>query len=517
VLTSDVAADVYLWSTGETTRSISVLTSETVSLKVLNLGSCLSEASSSVTTVVTPAPASTTVSALGATTVCAGGTVTLVAPSGFDAYLWNNGETNDTIVVNTSGNYSVRVLDGPTCYSLASNAIPVIVQPITAKPNIATSGPVTFCEGNSITLTADAGESYLWNTGATTQSITISADGIFSVRVTAANSCISPVSDTVEVNVNPVPSSPVTTLVGNATLCEGQTSLIVAPAGFASYLWSNGSTNDTLVASATGNYSVQVFNAEGCGSLASAPQAIVVNPISATPSINASGSLTFCQGGSVVLTSSIVADNYLWSNGATTSSITVSASGSYSLQVRNNGECISATSVATDVIVNPLPAQPVVSLVGAATLCEGQTTLLVAPAGFASYLWSDGSTNDSLVVNATGSYSVQVTNANGCQSTASVARTIQVNPVTATPTVNASGSLTFCQGGSVVLTSSVVANNYLWSNGATTASITVSAAGNYSLQVRNTGECISLPSVAATVTVNVVCLTYYVLHWLKPT
>ena len=183
-----------------------------------------------------------------------------------------------------------------------------------------------------------------------------------------------------------------------------------------------------------------------------------------TPTITAGGQTTFCNGGSVTLTSS-AGTSYLWSNGATTQSINVTASGSYTVKVINASGCQSATSVATVVTVNALPATPSITADGPTTFCAGGTvTLSSSPE--TSYLWSNGETTPSINVTTTGNYTVKVTNANGCQSAASVATSVTVNALPVTPTITAGGPTTFCDGGSVTLSSSAGYNLLMvkWSN-----------------------------------------------------
>ena len=184
----------------------------------------------------------------------------------------------------------------------------------------------------------------------------------------------------------------------------------------------------------------------------------------ATPTITAGGPTTFCAGGSVTLTSSS-GTSYLWSNGATTRSINITASGSYTVKVTNSGGCQS-TSSATVVTVNALPATPTITAGGPTTFCTGGSVTLTSSAG-TSYLWSNGATTSSITVTTAGSYTVRVTNGSGCQSAASVATIITVNSLPSTPTIAAGGPKTFCSGGSVTLTSSA-GSTYLWSTGATT-------------------------------------------------
>ena len=123
------------------------------------------------------------------------------------------------------------------------------------------------------------------------------------------------------------------------------------------YLWSNGETTPSINVTSSGSYTVQVTNANGCQSAASAATVVTVNALPVTPTITTGGPTTFCAGGSVTLTSS-AGTSYLWSNGETTQSINVATSGSYTVQVTNASGCQSAVSVATVVTVNALPATP---------------------------------------------------------------------------------------------------------------------------------------------------------------
>lgn len=225
---------------------------------------------------------------------------------------------------------------------------------------------------------------------------------------------------------------------------------------------------------------------------------ITVNLLPGTPTISASGSTTFCAGGSVTLTSS-AGTGYLWSTGATTQSINVTTAGNYSVKVTNAGVCQSSSSAATVVTVNSLPATPTITAGGPTTFCAGGNVTLTSSAG-TSYLWSTGATTASINVTTTGNYSVKVTNAGGCQSTASAATVVTVNSLPATPTISAGGPTTFCAGGSVTLTASTGAG-YLWSTGATTASISPTASGSYSVKVINASGCQSASSTATVITV----------------
>jgi large repetitive protein len=438
-----------------------------------------------------------TISTNSPTYFCQGSSVTLTASAG-TSYLWSNGATTQSIIINSAGNYSVSVYNSNGCISLPSTATQVQVNALPATPTITTNGPTTFCQGGSVILTASAGAYYLWSNGATTQSIIVNSTGNYSVSVYNSNGCLSLPSASTQVQVNALPATPTIIANGSTTFCQGGSVTLTSSAG-ASYLWSNGATTQSIIVNSTGNYSVSVYNANGCLSLPSASTQVQVNALPATPTIIANGSTTFCQGGSVTLTSS-AGTSYLWSNGATTQSIIVNSTGNYSVSVYNANGCISLPSPTTQVQVNALPATPTITANGPTTFCQGGSVNLTSSAG-TSYLWSNGATTQSIIVNSTGNYSVSVSNANGCISLPSTETQVQVNALPATPTITTNGPTTFCQGGSVNLTSSA-GTSYLWSNGATTQSIIVNSAGNYSVSVYNSNGCISLPSAATQVQVN---------------
>ena len=255
----------------------------------------------------------------------------------------------------------------------------------------------------------------------------------------------------------------------------------------------------TFTGLGVGTYFARSYSFGGSGSCNNV-SGNTVFAIPASPTISTGGgATTFCQGGSVTLTSS-AATSYLWSNGATTQSINVSASGTFTVTAYNAAGCASLPSTATTVTVNPLPSTPTISAGGATTFCAGGSVTLTSSAA-TSYLWSNGATTQSITVNASGTFTVVVKNANGCSSATSATTTVTVNPLPATPTIGASGATTFCAPGSVTLTS-IAATSYLWSNAATTQSITVSASGTFTVVVKNANGCSSAASAATVVTVN---------------
>ncbi|MEO5644841.1 MAG: CUB domain-containing protein [Bacteroidia bacterium] len=467
--------NTYLWSNGATTSGITATTAGSYSATITSPAGCSALTSSYNVTVDTPPTAGIT--AGGPLTFCAGGNVTLNA-SGGSSYLWSNGNTSAAITVNSSGNYSVTSYSANGNCSVVSSPVTVTVNPL-PTPAISASGPLTFCNGGNVTLTASGGNTYLWNNSATTTSINVTTSGNYSVTATGVNGC-SATSTTVSVIVDPAPTANVT-VSGPTSFCQGGNVILTASGG-SSYLWSNGATTSSINVIASGNYSVTAYSANGNCTDNSSTTTVTVYP-PPTPAITASGPATFCQGGSVTLTAS-GGSSYLWSDGSTTTSIVVTQSGNYYVTATGPGGC-TAISSTTTVIADPAPVVNV-SASGPTTFCSGNNVVLTATGGN-SYLWSNGQTTPDITVTTSGNYYVTAYSANGNCTDVSSVTSVTVLPAP-TPTITSSGPTTFCQGGNVTLTATG-GGSYLWSNGATTSSINVTTGGNYFVTATNANGC----------------------------
>ncbi len=472
--------DSYLWSpTGQTTQVISANQSGPYTVTVFDENGCASASDTIVITIYdNPEPA---ITANGPIEFCAGDSVTL-STGIYDEYEWFLfGQTTQSIVVSNEGDYWVSVTDTNGCVGI-SDTISIEIFTVDSA-TISADGPTEFCDGDMVTLTASEGSSYAWlPNGETTQSITVSDAGTYSVTVVDANGCSSS-SVEVEVIVNPNPI-PIVTVNGPTEFCTGNEVLLTS-SEFDSYVWSpNGETTQTISAGATGSYSVTVTDENGCmGTSSPIDVTVFDNPI---PEISANGPLQFCEGDSLVLTSTL-AQSYSWiPNGETTQSITVFDEGTFSVMVVDSNGC-SGTSDGT--VVSFFQVEPVtITADGPLTFCEGNDVVLTATTGD-SYEWSpNGETSQSITVSESGTYSVTVTDANGCEdSSVSVEVTVFDTPE---PTITLSGPSIFCDGDSVVL-SAPTSDAYLWSpNGQTTQSITVATSGSYSVQIVDNNLCV---------------------------
>jgi hypothetical protein len=314
--------------------------------------------------------------------------------------------------------------------------------------------------------------------------------------------------------ITPTPSSVCSNSTGNTAS---------GPAGMTSYAW--GITNGTITsatniqsitytAGASGSVTLTLTVTAPNGCIVSSSTPVTINPIPPTPTITPGGPTTFCQGGSVTLTSDAAAGNQWYLNGnpiggATNTTYIATASGDYTVVVTLAG-CSSAASAVTTVTVNPTPPTPTITPGGPTTFCAGGSVTLNSSSASGNQWYLNGNpiggeTNQAYVANASGNYTVVVT-ALGCPSAPSAATTVTVNPIPPTPTITPGGPTTFCAGGSVTLNSSSASGNQWFLNGnpiggATNQAYVASVAGDYTVQVTTSG-CTSPMSATTTVTIN---------------
>ncbi len=351
----------------------------------------------------------------GSENLCTGDSVVLDAGAGYSSYKWSSGETSQSIIVKTGGNYSVAVEAVGGCkgnsnivaVTLNTRPTPKITgQNVTCVNGVPVQYSVTPVAVNSYNWTVSPEGTIVSGQGSSTISINWTTAGSGSVKVTESSSlCTS--ENTMGVTISSS-LSPTITAVGKTALCEGE-SVELDAGPFASYKWSSGETSRTITVTKAGSYTVEVTDASGCKGT-SQPKVITVSPLP-VPSIVIQGKLEFCEGDSVILNAGLFND-YLWSNGATSQKITVKTAGKYSVTVTNQNGCKGISGELTT-IVNPLPVIPTISQ-------KGDDSLVVSPyIGTNSYKWylngnDIGQINESVYAANEGNYTVEVTNANGC-------------------------------------------------------------------------------------------------------
>ncbi len=481
VLQANAGFRSYLWSTGDTTRAITVRSAGTYTVIVEDTSGCSGASSQRVDENQPPDPR---IVPSGPIEFCQGGDVDLTLKESYANYQWSTGSTANRITVTKSGTYTVTVADSNGCSGATSIDIVVNTPP---TPTITANGPVDFCEGGSVELAATPGfDSYLWSSGETSDRIVASTGGTYTVTVTDSNGCVG--FDSIDVIVHPLPTPKITAL-GPTEFCQGESVDLEVEDSFASYEWSTGEKTPRITVTASGTYVVTVTNDNGCS--ASDSIDVKVNALP-EPTIVALGPTEFCDGGSVDLTLENTYESYRWSTGETTPTITVRRSGRVSVTVADSSGCTADAWIDIDVL-----ERSSVDIAGQDTVCPAATaSYSVNGAADWTYLWSvvggtisSGQGTGTIDVDwgssAAALVMVQVTSTQGCTSGDTLEVLIAPPP---TPEITANRTPIICLGDSITLDAGAFAA-YRWSTGATTRAITVDEPGSYFVTVTNARGC----------------------------
>ncbi len=362
----------------------------------------------------------------GSATFCAGGSTTLDAGS-YATYNWSTGATTRTIIVNTAGSYSVSVTNASGCNGTGS-----ITTNISSNLTPAISGNLSICSGSTNIIDAGVGyTTYNWSTGATTQTIIVSTPGTFTVIVSNGAGCTG--SASVTTSINSIPSPPIT---GNTSFCIGSSS-VLNTGFYVGYLWSTGETTQSISVNTAATFTVTISNANGCTASSSITTSFLPQPI---PVI--SGTLSFCTGGTTLLNAGAF-NSYAWSTGATTQTISVSTASTFTVTVTGANGCKANTSATTSLLSLPNPV-----ITGSSTICNGSTGTLDAGV-FAAYNWSTGAATQTISITLPGTYTVTVTDGNGCSKSTSK---IVTSLLAVTPAITLNPATAVCKGNNVILT-----------------------------------------------------------------
>ncbi|VDH04057.1 gliding motility-associated C-terminal domain [Bergeyella zoohelcum] len=502
-LTSSVTQGI-VWSTGETTPSITVNTGGVYSVTATQNG--CSSSSADITITHDPDPA---LQITGNLSICTGNdtTLTAVGNGNFVSYLWSNGATTPTITVNTTGTYTVTVTTANGCQFQASATVTIGTAPVvtahqvdvcspngthsfdltTYEPNISTATGIafTYYENQADAMAGNA------NTIANPTAYTTGTRTVF-VRVSDGN-CFAIAELTL--NIKPIPTPQIQQSA--AVIC-GTTPVTLTSNYPTGNLWSNGATSSSITVNTPRTYTLTVTE-NGCTS----------TPVSVTiaqelnPNLNITGNLSLCQGSTTTLTADTTGaiNSYLWSNGATTPTITVNTAGTYTVTVTTANGCQFEAS-ATVIITNAPTVAPhqvdVCSPNGmhAFDLTTYEPNISTTAGVVFTYYENQADAmagNANTIANptayTTGTRIVYVRVSDGsCFAIAELTLNVQLIP---TPQIQQSAPA-ICGTAPVTLTSNYPTGN-LWSNGATSPSITVNTPGTYTLTVTQNG-CTSTPT-----------------------
>ena len=252
-------------------------------------------------------------------------------PLGLTNYSWSNGDTTQSILLNQGGQYVLTAQS--QCHVMKDT----ILINVLAAPAVQLGNDTILCNNQSLNLIANAAQSYLWSTNESTQNITVNLTGNYYVNITYSNGCS--VSDTISITAyNPI--NYMLNLGNDTAYCETdfpiqlQTNNLL----FDTYLWSTGSSTNITIATSAGNYFLSANYI--CGQVT---DTITLN-LAPNPILNLGNDTTLCIGQQITLKAGNHS-SYAWSNQSIDSIITIDETGNYSVTVTNTFDCIANDNI----------------------------------------------------------------------------------------------------------------------------------------------------------------------------
>lgn len=417
---------VYGWSNGATTEDVSGLVANDYSLTVTDAGGCTN--TSSLITITEPTALSPTLDAVNNAT-CFGATdgSILISVSGGTppyTYEWSDGSTNQNLTGVGAGLYSGTLSDALGClYNSPQIPITEPAQIVLTQDSVQNNVCYGGTNGRVYTTIQSGGVApftFAWSNGDATEDISALAAGTYTLTVSDANSCTSTVSGAVS------EPAELMAMLDNQTdvTCNGGNNGALDISGMGGtgaigFAWSNSAVTEDISNLTAGTYTVVLTDVANCTASASY---IVTEPTEIL--IGTSVSNVSCFGeanGGVSLNVSGGSPSYgfSWNNGSTTQNLTGVAAGTYTVIVLDNSSCSASASVTITAPAAGLGA----SVTKTDQIQSGMmgSVDLTVTGGTSPYLynWSNGATTQDLASVAAGTYTVTITDANGCSTTAS--------------------------------------------------------------------------------------------------
>ncbi|MBK9338368.1 MAG: HYR domain-containing protein [Lewinellaceae bacterium] len=497
----------YLWTTpdgniveGDTTLTPTVDATGTYNLVVVNANNgCTSTAG----VIVVQSPQVTAAVNNVVPVACNGGqngSATAIGGGGFGVftYNWSNGDTTATTTNLAPGTYIVTITDAENC---TATATATITQPTVLNANATATGE-TASGANDGTATSGPsggtpGYTYLWSTNETTATITNLSPGNYTVTATDANGCTAVQIVTVNSFNCTISATATTTNVTCNGAGDGTATVTLNGAALpATFLWSNGDTTAMATNLVPGTYTVEITDANNCPAELSVQitgPAVLLANVSATHEsgvgLNNGTATAQPTGGTAPFL-------YFWSNNATTQTITGLAPGQYTVTVTDDNGC---TAVQTTT-VNAFGCSLAATISTLNVLCNGGNTgqaTAIPTGGVApiTYLWSNGAATATASNLVAGIYTVNVSDAAGCQ-TVSMATITQPSPLVAQISVTPTSCPENLDGAfSLAFSGGVSPYQISWTGGGSNQNLGV---GTYSITVIDANACTILETVIIT-------------------
>ncbi|PKL84517.1 MAG: hypothetical protein CVV22_12685 [Ignavibacteriae bacterium HGW-Ignavibacteriae-1] len=402
----------YLWSNGSTNHEIEVSEPGKYYVIATSLEGC------SDTAYFNLELGDLDVDILGLIGFCEGDSVTLTANRAKSIdfidyyYKWSTGETTRSIIVREPGEYSLEIVRDGGCVGYDTVQITVFPRPII---ELSHTGIVYICAGQELTIFVKNplnGDVFSWEDGFPGAERVITSPGVYKIYALNSNSCVD--SAEVEVKISDKPDVEVE-FSNDLNFCRGDsvTVTIYSDSEDNSIIWEDGKTDVSRTFSAGGKYIFVVTNAYGCSDTTE----FEINVFEIEKPEIIADKIYVCEAGTpVTLSANQVYHEYLWSNGATTQSTIVDNEGIYKLIVRNENGCLDSAEI--EIFIMPIEKPEITA--SKFSVCVNDTLNLTANGDYASYLWSDGSKNSSIIVRKSGTYKVIVTNEIGCVDSAEI-------------------------------------------------------------------------------------------------
>lgn len=385
------------------------------------------------------------------TSICQGTSLTLNATAVGATYLWSNGSTNATIVVNTQSTNTVTVtVNG--CSAMDSRTlsfIPGATLFIGNDTSICGLFTKIISSGNNLTT---------WSNGQVGNSITVNQFGTYWGEI---NTSCGKIRDSIIISKK---SNPLVNLGNDTSICAGSNLILNATNIGATYVWSTTETSPTITVNKEDQYDVLV-TINGCES-----RDTINVTVKKVLDLFIGNDTAYCGDFSRLLTTGNT--QTLWSNGVTGSSISVSSEGIYWAQI--NDGCITKR----DSIFIKKNKIPIVNLGNDKSICKGDSVLLNAYNLNATYSWNTGNKDSSFYIFDAGTYGV-VVSFNGCKASDSMELKVDEFPV-----FNLGNDSSLCGNVEVILSTGI--DDTKWSNGAIGSSITAIQPGLYWAEIKNT-------------------------------
>ena len=410
-----------------------------------------------VSATLDPTPPQLIITAVAQQIACYGGkgNIIVTASGGTPTYTFSN-----QVKVNLSpGTYLYSVTDSKGCVASTSAFIAAAPTRLTGV----TSTTTTKCNANTGTanIVANGGSSpyaFLWNTNPTqsTQYISGLSEGTYTVLITDIRSC----TTTVQAIVKKALPTPVA-ITSKSVVCPDQIVSLCVPTGFTLYTWSTGDTVRCTNVDTAGTYTIVVENINGCTS--SATKTLTAGE---TPRVAITGNNNICPASPLSLCATSGFTTYTWSNGLRASCINVTAGGNYVCTVTNSAGCTAS-------VTKPVTSAMALSATKVNGICSngylGSAIVnVIGQTGPYNYLWSNGGTTQSISGLAPATYTVRVTDINGCSATASAV--VAVTQSTAD----------YSKITSFFMDRDIVPGTYIWFN----AAVNINYTGSYPVTIR---------------------------------